>query len=172
MPGAHRDDELIDLREVVVEHRAQIFRYARTLTRSNADAEDLAQSALVRALQRGPLACSPDQAKWYVIRIVRNLAIDQARARARVTIEPRATIPDALLDLGAEELLLDEESVLPRGLLDELAPHHREVLQLRFFEELSYEGVAERLETTEHAARQRVYRAMQALRAKMRFRPT
>ena len=41
---------------------------------------------------------------------------------------------------------------------------HQEVLHLRFVEELDYEAVAARLQTTEHAARQRVYRAMQALR--------
>ena len=39
------------------------------------------------------------------------------------------------------------------------------MLRLRFVEELDYAAIAERLETTEHAARQRLYRAMQALRA-------
>ena len=39
------------------------------------DAEDLAQSALVRALQQGPLTCEPEQAKSYVLRIVQNLAM-------------------------------------------------------------------------------------------------
>jgi RNA polymerase sigma-70 factor (ECF subfamily) len=171
---AEKHDELIDLREIVVEHRAQIFRYARSLCRSDADAEDLAQSALVRALQRGPLACNAEQAKWYVLRIVRNLAIDQARARARFTVEPHATLPE----LPAEELLPEEivlradDEIIPRAAFDDLEPQHREVLRLRFLEELGYDKVAERLDVTEHAARQRVYRAMQALRAAIRFRPT
>ncbi|HXY94468.1 MAG TPA: RNA polymerase sigma factor [Acidimicrobiia bacterium] len=165
---ADDDGELIDLREVVVEHHAQIFRFARTLTRNDADAEDLAQTALVRALQRGPLTCSADQAKWYVLRIVRNLAIDQARARGRVVVEPRATLPDET----ASDELIDDVPVFPRAAFDALPAHHREVLHLRFFEELGYDKVAERLDTTEHAARQRVYRAMQALRTKVRFRTT
>ncbi len=171
---ADDNGELIDLREVVIEHRAQIFRYARSLTRSNADAEDLAQTALVRALQQGPLSCSAEQAKWYVLRIVRNLAIDQARARARVVVEPRSTLPDA----PAPELLPDELVVradddrVPRAALADLAPQHREVLRLRFLEELGYDKVAEQLDVTEHAARQRVYRALQALRTAVRLRPT
>ncbi len=90
---ADDNDELIDLREIVIEHRAQIFRFARSLTRSDADAEDLAQTALVRALQRGPLSCNAEQAKWYVLRIVRNLAIDEARVRARITVEPTRPCP-------------------------------------------------------------------------------
>ena len=172
--GADENGELIDLREVVIEHRAQIFRLARSLTHSNADAEDLAQTALVRALQQGPLSCSADQAKWYVLRIVKNLAIDQARARARVTVEPRATLPD----LAAPELLPDEivaradDDRVPHEALADLAPQHREVLRLRFLEELGYDKVAEQLDVTEHAARQRVYRALQALRAAVKLRPT
>ncbi|MEX1007416.1 MAG: RNA polymerase sigma factor [Acidimicrobiia bacterium] len=171
---ADNDGELIDLREVVVEHRAQIFRFARSLTRSDADAEDLAQSALVRALQRGPLSCNAEQAKWYVLRIVRNLAIDQARARARMSVEPHATLPDTPApDSLPEELVLGAaDDVIPRAAFDGLEPQHREVLRLRFLEELGYDKVAERLDVTEHAARQRVYRAMQALRAALRFRPT
>jgi RNA polymerase sigma-70 factor (ECF subfamily) len=167
-------DAPIDLREVVIEHHAQIFRIARSLTHSNADAEDLAQSALVRALQQGPLTCGPEQAKWYLIRIVRNLAIDQARSRARVVIEPRAVVPDSPApELLPEELVLRADAAtIPLAALDAVAPHHREVLSARFLEDLSYEKIAERLGTTEHAARQRVYRAMRAVRAVMRPRMT
>ncbi len=109
-----------------------------------------------------------------MLRIVKNLAIDQARARARVTVEPRATLPD----LAAPELLPEEiiaradDDRVPHAALAELAPQHREVLRLRFLEELGYDKVAERLDVTEHAARQRVYRALQALRAAVKLRPT
>lgn len=171
---ADGDDELIDLREIVIEHRAQIFRFARSLTLNDADAEDLAQTAFVRALQRGPLSCSAEQAKWYVLRIVRNLSIDQARARARFSVEPHADLPDlpAHDPLPEEIVLGTDDDAIPRAAFDELEPQHREVLRLRFLEELGYDTVAERLGVTEHAARQRVYRAIQALRAALRLRPT
>src|SRR5260221_11801775 len=87
--------DAFDLREVVVEHRADIFRYARSFCRSDADAEDLAQTAMVRALAAGAEVRDPERAKWYLLRIVRNLATDQARARARMAIEPWAVLPDA-----------------------------------------------------------------------------
>ena len=80
---AREPEEVVDLRELVVEHRADLFRYARSLTRNDADAEDLAQSAVVRALAAGATLREPERAKWYLLRIVRNLATDQARARAR-----------------------------------------------------------------------------------------
>ena len=164
-----RNDEFgaFDLREVVVEHRADIFRYARSFCRNDADAEDLAQTAVVRALASGAEVRNPDRAKWYLLRIVRNLATDQARVRSRFAVEPWAELPDAVSADPAPDarLLHDEEHEVPRAAFAELPRVHQEVLRLRFVEELDHAAIAARLHTTEQAARQRVYRAMQALRA-------
>jgi RNA polymerase sigma-70 factor (ECF subfamily) len=162
----------VDFREVVVAYRVDIFRYARSLTRNNADAEDLAQTAVVRALSTTTTVDDFERAKRYVLRIVRNLAIDRARALARVTIEPCADVPETSeLVVAPDEIIVrDEERALPRAVLDQLPPTHREILAMRFVEELDYATMAERLSTTEHAARQRVYRAMQALREIVRDR--
>jgi RNA polymerase sigma-70 factor, ECF subfamily len=169
-----RDDSFdsFDLREVVVEHRADIFRYARSFCRNDADAEDLAQSAVVRALASAAEVRNPERAKWYVLRIVRNLATDQARARSRFAVEPWAVVPDsASIDPAPDARLLhDDDHEVPRAAFADLPRVHQEVLRLRFVEELDHAAIAERLETTEQAARQRVYRAMQALRALTRQR--
>ena len=167
--GRDREDDC-DLRELVVEHRAEIFRYARSFCRNDADAEDLAQTAVVRALAAGAVLREPDRAKAYLLRIVRNLATDQARARSRFAVEPRADLPDAVASDPAPDarLLRDHEQELPRAAFAALPPLHQEVLRLRFVEELDHAAIAARLQTTEHAARQRVYRAMQAMRALVR----
>jgi RNA polymerase sigma-70 factor (ECF subfamily) len=164
------EGEPVDLRAVVVEYRLDLFRYARSFTRSDADAEDLAQTAVLRALAARTVLHDPVKAKAYLLRIVRNLATDQARSRARVRIEPWADVPDgATADPAPDAALLrDADRAVPRRALGQLAPAHREVLELRFVQELDYEAVADRLQTTEHAARQRVYRAMQAMRALVR----
>jgi len=164
---SQRFDDAVDLREVVVEHRADIFRFARSLCRSDADAEDLAQTAVVRALAAGAELREPERAKSYLFRIVRNLATDQARARARMSEEPWAAVPDvASVELEPEAVVLRADAqALPRAAFADLPRGHQEILRLRFVEELDYDAVAARLHTTEHAARQRVYRAMQALRA-------
>jgi RNA polymerase sigma factor (sigma-70 family) len=81
-------------------------------------------------------------------------------------VEPWADVPDEIsFELEPEALVLRAEAgALPRAAFADLPRSHQEVLHLRFVEELDYEAVAARLQTTEHAARQRVYRAMQALR--------
>jgi RNA polymerase sigma-70 factor (ECF subfamily) len=160
----------VDFREVVVAYRADIFRVARRFTHSDADAEDLAQTAVVRALQTAATVEDLEMGKRYVLRIVRNLAFDQTRARARVTVEPWADVPEgAASALTPDEVVVrDEERALPRAAMEELPPVHREILRLRFVEELDYPSLAEHLAVTEHAARQRVYRAVQALREVVR----
>lgn len=166
-PDRHGDFDAFDLRELVVEHRADIFRYARSFCRNDADAEDLAQTAVVRALASGAEMRNPERAKWYLLRIVRNLATDEARARSRVAVEPWADVPDAIaVDPSPDaRLLREDDHEVPRAAFADLPRVHQEVLHLRFVEDLDHAAIAERLHTTEQAARQRVYRAMQALRA-------
>ena len=160
-------DDVFDLREVVVEHRADIFRYARSFCRNDADAEDLAQNAVLRALAAGAEVRNPERVKWYLLRIVRNLATDQARVKSRFAVEPWAELPDSASAEPAPDarLLHDERHELPRAAFADLPRVHQEVLHLRFVEDLDHAAIAARLQTTEQAARQRVYRAMQALRA-------
>ena len=108
----------------------------------------------------------PERAKWYLLRIVRNLATDQARARARVSVEPWADVPDEIsVELEPEALVLrgrrPARSRAPRSPIcpeppGGAAPPLRRRARLR-----SGRGAA-----PHHRARgaQRVYRAMQALR--------
>ncbi len=125
----------------------------------------------MRALASASEVRNPERAKWYLLRIVRNLATDQARVRSRFAVEPWADLPDAASADPAPDarLLHDEEHEVPRAAFAELPSVHQEVLRLRFVDGETRPRrrryVAERLETTEQAARQRLYRAMQALRA-------
>ncbi len=127
---------------------------------------------MVRALASASEVRHPERAKRYLFRIVRNLATDQARARSRFSVEPRAELPEvASVEPPLDARLLhDEERDVPRAAFADLPRVHQEVLRLRFVEELDHAAIAERLETTEQAARQRLYRAMQALRAITRQR--
>ena len=172
LEDAYDDHECNDLRVVVVRYRAELFRYAQSLTRNDADAEDLAQGAALRALEHsGPLR-DPRRARSYLFTIARNLATDQARRSALIVMEPRAVVPDRpTLDIALEDAVaLAERWAEPRAAVADLALLHREILHLRFVEELDNTEIAERLQVTEHAARQRVYRALQALRAAARER--
>ena len=147
-------------------YRVEMFRFARSLTHNDADAEDLAQSAALPRLEAREGLRDPEHAKAYLFTILRNLATDHASSR-RIVIEPRAEVPESVSydDPVGDMLERADAWAEPRAAMAELPELHREILRMRFAEELDNAAIAQRLHITEHAARQRVYRAMQALRA-------
>src|SRR4051812_22428692 len=85
--------------------------------------------------------------KWYVLRVVRNLATDQARARSRVSVEPWPQLPESTSGEGhpEERVLRAVEEALSRVALANLSACHQEVLTLRFLDGLGYPALARRL---------------------------
>src|SRR5713226_113818 len=77
-----------DFQEVVVPHLDAAFNYARWLTKSDVDAEDVVQDAIVRALRFFP-SLRNENARAWLLAIVRNawygrLAQQGAADRAKV----------------------------------------------------------------------------------------
>jgi RNA polymerase sigma factor (sigma-70 family) len=123
----------------------RIRRFAHSLSRSAADADDLTQMTMERALK--------SQAQWrpgtrldrWLYRIARNLWIDLTRQRARqdrlhavAAEEPPAFDPT----LGIEASL-DAQTFM--RLMDRLPPSQREVLALVLVEGLGYRDCADLL---------------------------
>ena len=131
------------------------------------DAEDVAQTALLQAWRSIEQLHAPEPGQmcsWLDV-IARNAAADLARQRAR---RPVAALDDDLPDLAAGtnvdsavelRVLLDGALGAIRGLPDSL----REPLLLSVVDELSAPEIAERLEISPAAARQRISRARKAL---------
>ena len=131
--------------EVVLPHLDAAFNYARWLTRSEADAEDVVQDAYVRAFKffssfRG------DDARSWLLTIVRNTWYGRfPRRAAGVTIVRTDEDVDGPPDesLNPEALVMQQETVeRVRRALEELPADFREVLVLRELEGLSYKEIA------------------------------
>jgi RNA polymerase sigma factor (sigma-70 family) len=131
--------------EVVLPHLDAAFNYARWLTRSEADAEDVVQDAYVRAFKffasfRG------DDARTWLLTIVRNTWYGRfPRRAAAVSIVKTDEDDDDRPDdsLNPEALVIQQETVeRVRRALEELPADFREVLVLRELEGLSYKEIA------------------------------
>ena len=126
-------------------HLDAAFNYARWLTRSDVDAEDLVQDAYVRALRFFSSLRGEDARAW-LLTIVRNTWYGRFPRRAGgvvVTIadENPDTRADASLD--PEALLIQHQTVeRVRDALEALPTDFREVLVLRELEGLSYREIA------------------------------
>ena len=141
----------------------QLRRYARSLTRSAPESEDLLQDCVEKALVNRA-AWQGTNLKAWACRIMTNLHLNTrrfARRRPTVAIEEAEAATMATTDdpLARGRLLQAVES---------LAPEARTVLMLVVVEGYSYREVADILSIPEGTVMSRLSRARQSLRDKMR----
>lgn len=151
-------------------HKGRVYSFLLRLVGDAADAEDLAQTAFLKAF-RSLDSYDPARAfhSW-LFGIAHHAALDFLRAR-----RPRELAlddADAPLDLpdgaagpeAAAETSLRAELV--ERLLAALPPLYREVLLLRHGEDMSVEEVAAALRLPEGTVKVRLFRAREMMRAK------
>jgi RNA polymerase sigma-70 factor, ECF subfamily len=164
-------------------HHERVFRTAYRVLGSSADAADLAQEVFLHLAKRIRGFRFDSSLTSWVYRVTVNLAIDARRRRARRPVRPLTSGPaDAPLEVSAEprpgtagppvdpaeHTLQAERDRKVREALDRLSPKLRAVVVLRYFENLSYEELADVLDTSIGTIKSRLNRAHAALERLLR----
>ena len=133
-------------------HQDRLFNYIYFIVRSKEVAEDIFQETFVKAivtLQQGRYTNDGKFAAW-ITRIAHNLVIDQFRIeRNENTISNDETEIDLLnnakLSEGNIENRMVNEQVLKdvRMLIDELPDCQREVVFMRYYQDMSFKEIAD-----------------------------
>ena len=97
----------------------------------------------------------------WLIGVARHKLVDHWRRQAREDAQPRARFPTSVEPDGVDERF---ERARTREVLDELGPHHRAALTLRYLDGLSVPEVADHLDRTVHATEALLVRARNAFR--------
>lgn len=142
----------------------RLRRFARSLARDAADADDLCQVALERALKARDQWQTGTRLDAWMYRIIRNSWIDEMRARTRrsQTFAPEeAGLGVGNADHEAIERRLEMNDV--DSAMAELPPEQREVIALVLVEGLAYREAAEILEIPMGTLTSRLTRGRQAL---------
>ncbi len=156
----------------VLPHLDAAYRYARSLTRAAADAEDLVQEAMLRAF-RSLAQLRSANAKAWLLTIVRNCHFSQQARRTRHGAPlpeegdegDRAQMNDDGGDDPESLSIRDERSAALQRALSALSVEHREVLMMRELEDLTYQEIASVLGVPVGTVMSRLARARTALRA-------
>ena len=142
-----------------------LFRIAYRITGSSSRAEDLCHEAFIKYIERSELLPDLDQTKYWLIRVLRNLSLNDEKKRAR---EHRAY---QKYDKSAKTA----EQPADRGVLEDAArgvvqqalgrlPHKlRMVLVLKEYGQMSYRDIGKVLGITEGNVKVRAFRAREQL---------
>ena len=133
-------------------HKDRLFNYIFFIVRSKEVAEDIFQETFVKAivtLQQGRYTNDGKFAAW-ITRIAHNLVIDQLRVeRNENTVSNDETeydmLNDARLSEGTIENRMVNDQVLAdvRRLVDELPDCQREVVFMRYYQDMSFKDIAD-----------------------------
>lgn len=158
--------------ERLLEELPSLLRGARRLARTEADAEDLVQATVVRAMERHDDLRDDSKLRAWLLRVQRSVHLNSSRGlRVRLEIvdggraydEP----PDELRGDLEQELLERSFEDGVRAALDELPSSWSEALLLREVEELSYEEIAQVQGCPVGTVRSRLARARLSLLEKL-----
>lgn len=171
--AARGDDGAFE--RIMRRHNRLLFRTARSILKTDAEAEDALQEAYLRAWRAISTFRSDARLSTWLVRIVINEALGRLRRRgAEVrlldsTIDPDDSPvedvmegnPDARPDRAA---MRSELRRIMEDRIDELPEAFRTVFMLRAVEEMSVDEVAAALELPEATVRTRFFRARGLLR--------
>jgi RNA polymerase sigma-70 factor (ECF subfamily) len=168
-----RDPELLD--RLIEQYQFRLFRYLLYLTSHRERAEDFFQETWIRVLERGHQYDGKSKFESWLFTISRNLVIDWQRQKKMQSL-------DTLTDPAQEQPLQFADTHNPsplylamsgqqdsriRASLEQIAIIYREVLVLRFHEELQIDEIAKVMNLPVSTAKTRLYRGLEALRAVM-----
>ena len=155
MPGSSPDPRFAAR---VVAHVPRLRRYATAWLHNAADADDLVQDCVERALRQQATLQHPERLGGWLFAILHNLHLSKLRRERRrgVTIELDALADDLALSAPAEDRNQIRDFARAMATLSE---DHRQILLLISLEGLTYREIAELLEVPIGTVMSRLARA-------------
>jgi RNA polymerase sigma-70 factor, ECF subfamily len=172
----HRTAGLMD--QLIVRYQHRLMRYLLFLTGNRETAEDLFQEVWMRVLVRGEQFNGKARFETWLFTIARNLVIDQRRKRVLNSLDELvegATEDDRAMTFEVADdeptpfdrmANLEDRERIAAALLD-LDTLHREVVVLRFHEELSLEEIAKVTRAPLSTVKSRLYRGLAMIKPRL-----
>jgi RNA polymerase sigma-70 factor (ECF subfamily) len=170
-----QDPELLD--QLIETYQHRLMRYLMFLTSKREVAEDLFQEVWIRVLKRGSQYNGKARFDTWIFTIARNLVIDLSRKRTMASLdemregsEDSDSRPFEIVQDGPsplEQFQTREDASQVAAVLLTLDRSYREVLTLRFHEEMSLEEIATVTCAPLSTVKSRLYRGLAALKPEL-----
>lgn len=160
--------------ELMNNYRDSLYFMLLKMTNNPEDADDLTIEAFGKAFRNIKQYTTDYAFSTWLFRIAANNCIDYLRKRNRikfaftVTVDGEETENDTSKipspNPGPEDMVIAKEKIqLMRDLVERLKPHYRLLVEMRYFQELSYEEIAVKLELPLGTVKAQLFRARDLL---------
>ena len=146
-------------------YQTAVYNLAYRMLGNEAEAEDAAQETFLKAYTRLKTYDSGRKFSSWLLAIASHHCIDRLRQR-RFALSLDELPPWRWLSSSSrpeEVVIRSQERDEVRQLLDQLPPHYRAAVILRYWHDLSYREIAEATDTTESSVKSTLHRARRML---------
>ena len=152
--------------ELVTCYQTGVFNVCFRLLHERSEAEDLAQETFMRAYDRLPMFDLDREFGPWIRRIAANLCLNYLESR-KVTaqLDEERDADDG--QTPERQVEVRERSAQIRDALLSLPPHYRVVIELRHYQELSYDEIASELKIPLSDVKSHLFRARKLLAEKL-----
>lgn len=163
--------EVAAFADLVTRYQSKLMRYGRRFLTVPEDTEDAVQEAFINAYRH--LSSFRRGERWspWIYRIAHNSFVSMIRSKKREPVpffDPDILLPHPIApnksDTAADVAMIRQQ--LDRH-LEALDPKYREVLVLRYYEDLSYTEIAEILRVPKGTVGIRIKRALEKLHSRI-----
>lgn len=154
-----------DFRTIYSTTMPLLFRISLRIAGNEEAAEDLCHDALIKMTEKDMQFPSVNDAKYWLIRVVKNGSLNYAKRKGRERRAYEKALKEDRREMDSgETTLLKEDSVhRVRDALEKLPENLRTVLQLKEYGEMNYKEIGRVLGITEGNVKVRVFRAREQL---------
>lgn len=182
--AGHSDEQLMGLlsgdqdaalAELVRRYQNDVFRFCAHYLRNTEVALDKTQETFLRIFTARERFDQDRKFKPWMLCIARNLCLNEIKRKKTVQMETLESYASAsrddsgelrqfAVDSPVESLMADERRRALMEAMDSLNDDTREIIMMRYFEQMSARDIAEVVDSTEGAVRTRLHRALNQLR--------
>ncbi|KAF0130871.1 MAG: RNA polymerase sigma-70 factor ECF subfamily [Bacteroidetes bacterium] len=168
---ALNEDDQSAYAQLLQHYREPVYYLMLKMTGNPYDAEDCTIEAFGKAFKRLE-QYTPDYGfSTWLFRIATNNCIDFQRKNKVQTVslterEPKNQTSLQLTDNGPDpeaSIIHAQKLIVVRQVIEKLKPHYRSMIEMRYFEEMSYEEIAEKMHLPLGTVKAQLFRAREFL---------
>lgn len=164
LKALHAENPRLAMDMVVRKFRDRLFVHASYITKDAQEAHDVVQEVFIRAMREQRFFEPAFQQKAWLFRVTSNLCFNLVRDRRRRGAILEASPPREQTQADQVDRVFEgQQRAEVLAAIDQMSEDHREILLLRYYEDLSYAEIAEVLQVALGTVMSRLSRARRRL---------